>query len=107
MGLDCGEWVDGTVKNRRLEAIINRTTSNPSAMAQTSPKPRLFVGGACLTRLPWYIGATMLATLPVISVSNVASGSTEEFATCVFCFGCASPGWNKLVACMCGPTSSA
>ena len=103
MGLDCGEWVDGNVKNRKLEVISNRTTSNPSAMAQT----RLFPAGACLTRLLWDIGATMLATLPVVSVNNVAPGPAGECATGVSCCRCAPSGLNKLDACICGPTSSA
>ena len=110
VGLDCGkwvdgnfEWVDGNLKNKRLEVITNRTTSNPSAMAQT----RLFPAGACLTRLLWDIGATMLATLPVVSVSNVAPGPAEECATGVSCCGCDPPGWNKLDACISGPTTSA
>ena len=103
VGLDCGEWVDGNLKNKRLEVITNRTTSNPSAMAQT----RLFPAGACLTRLLWDIGATMLATLPVVSVCNGAPGPTEKFATGVFCCGCAPPVWNKLDSCETEPTSSA
>ena len=114
VGLDCGEWVDGNfewvdgnLKNKRLEVITNRTTSNPSAVAQASPQTRLFPAGACLTRLLWDTGATMLATLSVVSVSNVAPGPAEECATGVSCCGCAPPGWNKLDACMSGPISSA
>ena len=87
--------------------ITNRTTNNPSAMAQASPQTRLFPAGACLTRLLWDIGATMLATLSVVSVSNVAPGPAEECATGVSCCGCDPPGWNKLDACMSGPISSA
>lgn len=94
--LDCGEWVDGNIKNRRLEARTNRTTSNPTAMGQASPKARLFSGGVWLTRLPGGIDATMLATLPVTSVSKVAPGPTEKFVTGAFCCECAPPVCNEL-----------
>ncbi|GAC1350588.1 MAG: hypothetical protein NVSMB27_34500 [Ktedonobacteraceae bacterium] len=36
VGLDCDECVEGNVKNRMLEVIPNRTTSNPRAMARLS-----------------------------------------------------------------------
>jgi len=105
VGLDCDECVEGNVKNRRLEVIPNRTTSNPRAMAQTSLG--LLSGGTCLTKLSPYIGATILATLAVESARKVSPVPAVEFTMGVRGGVWTLPDWNTLDAWRAEPSSSA
>ena len=97
--------MEGDVKNRRLEVMPIRTTSNPRDMAHTSLDARLF-SRACLTKLSRYIGATILATLALVSARNGAPGPAEEFAMSVCPGVWTPPGWKTLDSCEVEPSTT-
>ena len=72
-----GDNVEGNGRNRRLYIRESVTINNATATPQTNLNARLLSLCLFFTKLPRNIGATILATLAVVSARNAALNFAE------------------------------